>query len=57
MKYKVLMKFRDKETGVVYKTGSTIELTEERAKEVLKSGEFISPVETEKAKKSAAKKA
>ena len=48
MKYKVLNKFRDKYTKKIYPVGKEIELTEERAKEVLeKDSTFIEAVNEE----------
>lgn len=49
-KYKVLQKFKDTETGTVYKAGDVIEMTVKRANEAMKNlekwnGDFLKRVE------------
>lgn len=41
MKVKVTRKFRDKHTGDLYATGTVLELTEERYKEIVSVGKFV----------------
>lgn len=41
MRVKVLTKFKDKHTGVVYKKGDCLTMTEERYKEILQVGQFV----------------
>lgn len=50
MKATVLKKFKDKNTGKLYKPGDTLTLSEARFKEILKVGplvERVKPQETE----------
>lgn len=53
MKCKVLRTFRDKYTGQRYAEGDTIEVTEERADEILSVGEFIKKPATRRKRKTA----
>lgn len=48
MKYKVIEGFRDKYTNQRYKIGDVIEITEERAKEILSKDKLITKVKTTK---------
>lgn len=50
MKVKIQTAFNDKYTGKLYKVGEEIEITVERANEILKVGNFIEIVD-EKAEK------
>lgn len=47
MKYEVLNKFYDRYTRELYKKGQCIEVSEERAKEILSVAELITPVQEE----------
>lgn len=47
MQVTVLVRFRDKYTGQVYKAGGILELEESRVNEILEKGKFISPIENE----------
>ncbi|MCD8127489.1 MAG: hypothetical protein LUD82_08640 [Clostridiales bacterium] len=49
MKATVLKKFKDKNTGKVYKPGDTVTLTEARFKEILKVGPLVERVKQEAA--------
>lgn len=49
MKARVMMPFKDKETGKMRKVGEVIEVTPTRFKEIKKSGRYVAPV-TEEAK-------
>lgn len=49
MKYKVIEKFADINTGQIYEVGSEIEFTDKRAKEIKKAGSFIEAIEEPKA--------
>lgn len=54
MKVKVLVKFKDKYTGEVYKEGATITLSKERYEEILTVAPLVKEIETpKKAKKTA----
>lgn len=46
MKYKVIEGFRDKNTLVRYKPGDIIEISKERADEILSKGKLISKMKT-----------
>lgn len=46
--YKVIVKFKDKHTGKIYKVGDVIKFTKKRAKEILEVGEFIEEIKEEK---------
>lgn len=41
MKYKVIVKFKDKHTKEVYEVGTILELSKKRVNEILKVGKFI----------------
>lgn len=46
MKYEVIKSFRDKyDTSIKYKIGDIIDITQKRAKEILKVDELIKKVE------------
>lgn len=51
MKYRVIKDFTDKHTYTKYKTGDVIELTNERAKEILSVDKFITKVQTKTTKR------
>lgn len=46
MKYKVIKAFTDKHTYKKYNIGDVIEVTEDRAKEILSVGELITKVQS-----------
>ena len=47
MKLKALMKFKDKRTGEIYEAGTVLEVTEERAAEILENPlKLAEPVKT-----------
>jgi hypothetical protein len=48
MKYKVIDNFTDKYTGERYKIGDILELTKERANEILKVGKFLEEIKKPK---------
>ena len=48
MKYKVIKDFTDKNTYKKYVVGDVIEITKERANEILSKGELITKVKTTK---------
>lgn len=48
MKYKVIEAFKDKHTGERYPVGKVIEITKERAEEILTKGNLITKVKTTK---------
>lgn len=48
MKYKVIEAFIDKYTGIRHPVGEVIEITKERALEILSKGELITKVKTTK---------
>lgn len=54
-KYKIKQFFTDAHTGEAHEKGSIKEFTQERAKEILKAGEYIEKVEQDKPVKPAAK--
>lgn len=41
VKVKVIKAFKDKETGKLRKVGETLEITEDRYKEIMKVGKFL----------------
>lgn len=49
--YKVIVRFRDKKTGKIYKVGDVVKFTKKRAEEILKVGKFIEEIKEEKAEK------
>lgn len=51
MKYKVIKDFTDKNTYKKYKVGDVIEITKERATEILSKGELITKVQTKTTKR------
>lgn len=51
MKYKVIKDFTDIHTYRKYKAGDVIEITKERANEILSVGELITKVQTKTTKK------
>ncbi len=48
MKYKVIENFIDKHTGERHTVGKILEITKERAEEILSKGELITKVKTTK---------
>lgn len=46
--YKVIVRFRDKHNGKIYKVGDIVKFTKKRAEEILKVGKFIEEVKEEK---------
>lgn len=48
MKVKVLTSFRDKNTKTIHQVGEVLEVTEERFKEILSVGKFVSKIEEKK---------
>lgn len=48
MKYKVIKRFKDKYTGEIYPEGHILELTKERATEILSVDKLITKVKTTK---------
>lgn len=53
MKAKVLLKYRDKYTGEIHDPGTEIEVTKDRADEILSKGDFIEIISEEKPEKKA----
>ena len=51
MKAKVLLKYRDKYTGEIHDPGIEIEVTKDRADEILSKGDFIEIIPEEKPEK------
>ena len=51
MKARVLVKFKDRHNGKIYKTGDVITVTKERFAEILETGAFVEEVKEKKAKK------
>ena len=51
MKYKVIKDFTDIHTYQKYKAGDVIEITKERADEILTKGELITKLQTKTTKK------
>ena len=47
MNYKVIKSFTDKYTKTKYQVGDVLELTDERAKEILSVGKLIEKIEVE----------
>lgn len=45
--YKVIKKFRDKNTNEIYKVNDLVKFTKKRAKEILEKGAFIEEVKEE----------
>lgn len=48
MKYKVIEAFKDKYTGVRHIPGEVLEITKERAEEILTKGNLITKIKTTK---------
>lgn len=48
MKYKVIENFKDKYTGERHTVGEILEITKERAEEILSKGNLITKVKTTK---------
>lgn len=49
--YEVIEKFKDKNTGEIYKVGQKVKFTKKRAEEILKVGNFIKKIVEEKVQK------